>query len=144
MTTKVKKHQKDRHRSGLEVRIAEELNKKKIVYEYEPKDGKLTYEVPSKTCTYTPDFYIRTKTGKEIIVESKGIWDYADRFKHLLIRQQHPHLDIRFVFTRAKQRIRKGSKTTYGDICSGLGRGPFRGIKWKYAEGTIPDEWLKE
>lgn len=140
MTTKPKKHLKDRYRSGLEVKIAEELNKKKIVYEYEPKDGRISYQVPAKSCDYTPDFYIRTKSGKEIIVETKGIWDYADRFKHLLIRQQHPHLDIRFVFTRAKQRIRKGSKTTYADICNGLGRGTFKGITWKFAEGTIPDE----
>lgn len=142
--TRPKKHIKDRYRSGLEVNIAEELNKKKVIYEYEPKDGKVTYQIPSKTCTYTPDFYIRTKSGKEIIVESKGIWDYADRFKHLLIRQQHPNLDIRFVFTRSKQRIRKGSTTTYADICNGLGRGDFRGVKWIFHEATIPDDWLRE
>lgn len=138
------KHNPNRYRSGLECRIATELNAKKTVYTFEPSDGKIEYTVPESYHKYTPDFVIKTKSGKTIIVESKGIWDYADRTKHLLIRQQHPDLDIRFVFTRSKQRIRKGSTTTYGDICEGGGRGAFKGVKWTYADKLIPDEWLQE
>lgn len=49
---------------------------------------------------------------------------------------QHPDLDIRMVFSRAKAPIRKGSKTTYADVCDRLGI--------KYAEKCIPHDWFKE
>lgn len=140
----MKKHNPAEYRSGLEVRVTEELNKLGVNFEFEPKDGKIVYEVPSSIHTYTPDFVIQTRSGKTMIVETKGIWDYADRYKHLLIRQQHPDLDIRFVFTRSKQRIRKGSSTTYADVCEGLGRSPFKGVCWQYADKRIPEEWLDE
>ena len=141
-----KKHLNKTYRSGLEARNIELLDKiPGLKYHYEPPEGKLKYVVPEKVCTYTPDFYITTLgTGKTIIVETKGIWDYEDRFKHYLIRQQHQALDVRFVFTRAKNRISKRSNTTYADICEGNGRPPFKGIKWRYAERTIPVEWLYE
>lgn len=140
----MKRRHRSTYRSGLEDKVAEQLTKKKIPFKYEPSDGKIVYQVPAKECTYTPDFYITTKSGKEIIIESKGIWDYDDRYKHLLIKQQYPHLDIRFVFTRSKSRIRKGSKTTYAQICEGNGRPPFKGVTWPYADKTIPNEWLEE
>jgi hypothetical protein len=140
----MKKRNQATYRSGLEVKVVEQLNKCKATYEFEPNDGKIVYEVPSSIHSYTPDFVIKTKTGKTIIVETKGIWDYADRYKHLLIRQQHPDLDIRFVFTRSKQRIRKGSSTTYADICEGLGRSPFKGVRWIYSDRSIPSSWLEE
>jgi hypothetical protein len=140
----VKRYHKSTYRSGLEDKVAAQLTKKKIPFKYEPLDGKIVYQVPAKECTYTPDFYITTKSGKEIIIESKGIWDYDDRYKHLLIKQQYPHLDIRFVFSRSKSRIRKGSKTTYAEICEGNGRPPFKGVCWPYADKSIPNEWLLE
>ena len=58
-----------------------------------------------------------------------------DRKKHLLIKKQHPDLDIRIVFQSAKGKIRKGSKTTYADFCD------KHGIVW--AEKEIPKSWLK-
>ncbi len=140
----MKKHNPRLYRSGLEMKVAEELKLAKAVYQYEPKDGKIEYVIPETHHKYTPDFVITNPSGKQLIVETKGIWDHADRTKHLLIRQQHPDLDIRFVFTRSKARIRKGSKTTYGDICSGDGRGTFKGVTWLYADKTIPKKWLKE
>ena len=132
------------YRSGLEKDVAQQLKKKKVQYDYEPKWGKLEYTIPAKKATYLPDFYIKTKTGKTIIIECKGIWVYADRLKHLLIRQSHPDLDIRFIFTNPKNKIRKGSKTTYADICDGLGKGPFKGVKWQYAAKKIPTNWFNE
>lgn len=140
----MKKHNRLAYRSGLEIRVTEELNELGIQFEFEPKDGKISYEIPSSIHVYTPDFVIKTKSGKTIIVETKGIWDYEDRRKHLLIRQQHPDLDIRFVFSRSKARIYKGSTTTYADICEGRGRAPFRGVRWQYADKSIPKEWLLE
>lgn len=139
-----RRHNKSTYRSGLEDRTVELLDRIGVEYAYEPKWGKLKYTVPSKECTYTPDFYIKTKSGKEIVIETKGIWDADDRAKHLLIRQTYPDLDLRFVFSNSRAKIRKGSKTTYGDICDGLGRAPFKGVTWKYANRSIPIEWLKE
>lgn len=132
------------YRSGLEKEVAAQLKRTKTSFRYEPKDGKINYTIPAKNATYLPDFYIKTKSGKEIIIEAKGIWVYSDRLKHLLIRQSQPELDIRFVFSNPRSRIRKGSKTTYADICDGKGKGPFKDITWKYATKKIPKEWLNE
>jgi len=140
----MKRKHKSCWRSGLEEGVAKQLDKEKITYDYEPSDGKIVYTIPETEHTYTPDFYITTKSGKTVIIETKGLWDYDDRYKHLLIKQQYPNLDIRFVFTRSKQRIRKGSKTSYADICKGLGRGPFKGITWPFADKHIKRDWLEE
>lgn len=132
-------------RSGLEDRIELQLNKLKVPYRYENVADKLQYIVPATQHSYTPDFVIKTNSGKAIIIEAKGIWDRDDRMKHLYLREQHPELDIRFVFSYSKQRISKGSKTTYRDICEGrFPRKPFKGITWKYADKFIPLEWIKE
>lgn len=131
-----------RFRSKLEKNISDQLKKNQIKFFYE-KD-RLSYTVPSLSRTYIPDFKIVTKSGKEIIIEGKGIWVYEDRYKHLLIKQQYPELDIRFVFSNSKSKIRKGSKTTYADICNGKGRGEFKGYKWLYGDKKIPKEWLEE
>ena len=140
----MKKHNKNLYRSGLEERVAELLTNKNVKYSYEPSDRKIVYTIPESLHKYTPDFILDTASGKEIIVETKGIWDSTDRTKHLLIRQQYPNLDIRFVFTNPRARIRKGSKTTYADICEGRGRGEFKGVCWLYAHKTIPEDWLNE
>ena len=132
------------YRSGLEDKVHEQLTKKKIKFEYEPFDKKIVYTIPESVHKYTPDFVLTTATGKTIYVETKGIWDSDDRKKHLLIRQQHPEIDIRFVFTRSKARIRKGSKTTYACICQGKGRGSFKNVVWLYADKLIPPEWWEE
>lgn len=132
------------YRSKLEEDVATDLNNNKVEFDYEPKWGKLDFVIPAKSSTYLPDFYIKTRSGKTIIVECKGIWVYEDRYKHLLIKRSRPDLDIRFVFSNSKNRIRKGSKTTYADICEGKGRGYFKGVTWKYADKRIPKDWYEE
>lgn len=130
-------------RSKLEEKVASQLELSGVVFLYE--ETSFPYTVPSSNHIYTPDFEIVKKDGKSMFIESKGIWDYEDRYKHLLLRQQSPDLDIRFVFQRATGKIRKGSKTTYASICKGEGRGMFRGITWKYGDsGKIPERWLTE
>lgn len=132
-------------RSKLEVKVAEQMDRYGVQYLYEDKEYTIGYEIPAKLHRYLPDFVINTKAGKLIYIEAKGIWDYSDRFKHLLIKRQRPELDIRFVFQRAKQRIRKGSKTTYRDICEGRGTSLFKDVTWKYSDGGIvPEEWMNE
>lgn len=139
-----KRKQQNDYRSKLEADNAKLLDDLGVKYDFEPLWGKLSYTVPAKDCKYLPDFYVRTKSGKLIIVECKGIWVYEDRFKHLLIRNKKPDLDIRFVFSNSNSKIRKGSSTTYADICNGKGRGIFKGVTWQYADKKIPREWLEE
>ncbi len=117
------------YRSGLEDRISEQLKSLGVDFTYELL--KLKYEV-NETRTYTPDF----KLPNGIIVESKGRFVAADRKKHLLVKQQHPTLDIRFVFSNSKAKISKGSKTSYADWCNKNG--------FTYAEKLIPKEWIDE
>lgn len=118
------------YRSGLEKTNAALLQKagQPVIYE----QYAIPYVVPSRNATYTPDFVL----ANGIIVETKGIFDAADRKKHQLIQEQFPELDIRFVFSNSKSKIYKGSKTTYGDWCEKNGL--------MYADKLIPLEWLKE
>jgi len=69
-------------------------------------------------------------------VETKGRFTLEDRKKHILVRRQHPDLDIRIVFQNPYTKIRKGSKTTYADWAS------KNGILW--ANKEIPDTWIAE
>lgn len=88
-------------RSGLEDDVQKQLTEAGVPFEYETL--KLKYEMPATVHTYTPDF----KLPNGIIIETKGIFDADDRKKHLLVKAQHPDLDIRFVFTNSKQRLTK-------------------------------------
>jgi len=116
------------YRSGLEDRISEQLTSASVSFKYE--EFKIKYEV-HETRTYTPDFEL----PNGIIIESKGRFMPADRKKHLLVKKQHPELDIRFVFSNSRAKITKGSKTSYGDWCEKHG--------FMYADKLIPEEWLK-
>ena len=116
-------------RSGIEVKVAKQLEEAGIKVEYETT--KIRYVQPETKHTYTPDFVL----PNGIIIETKGRFVAADRKKHLLIQKQHPDLDIRFVFQRSQNTINKGSKTTYADWATKNG--------FLYADKEIPDEWLK-
>lgn len=123
-----------RFRSGLERQNAQRLLTAGCQFRYE--EDKVSYLKPAKPSKYLPDFRVITKSGKEIIVETKGRFETQDRQKHLLIKEQHPDLDIRFVFSNSRQRISKTSKTTYGMWCESKG--------FLYADKFIPEEWLNE
>jgi len=132
-----------KYRSGFEQDLHEDLGKcQGIVVKYE--EDVIPYTIPATQNKYHPDFTILTKGGKTIYIEAKGLWIYADRYKHLLLKQQHPELDIRFVFYNQKNKLSKASKTTYQDICEGRGRGQFKGLTWKYSNKKIPKDWLAE
>ncbi len=92
----------------------------------------LRYTIPESVHTYTPDFIL----PNGIIIEAKGLFETADRKKHLLIKEQYPHLDIRFVFQNPKNTLYKGSKTTYADWCQKYG--------YQYATKLIPASWFHE
>ena len=71
-----------------------------------------------------------------ILIESKGLFTPVDRRKHLLIKKQHPNLDIRFVFENSRRKINKISKTTYADWCDRY--------EFQYATKEVPDDWINE
>lgn len=131
-------------KSKLEKTNASFLTEQGTPFLYEPPEGKIEYIVPASKHVYTPDFWIKAKSGKIICVETKGIWEYTDRCKHAWIKKQYPSLDIRFVFTRSAAPTSKGAKQTYADICEGRGRGIFKGLTWPYADKKVPQEWLAE
>lgn len=101
--------------------------------EYET--DKIKYVWPERTASYTPDFKL-PKEGGFFYVETKGRWTVDDRQKHLLIKEQHPDIDIRFVFSNQNAKLYKGSPTTYAQWCEKFG--------FAYANKTIPKEWLEE
>lgn len=125
-----KKHLRAAYRSGLEAAVALALATAKIEAEFETV--KVPYTQPAKHRHYTPDFIL----PNGIVIETKGLFVVEDRQKHVLVKEQHPNLDIRFVFSNANGKLRKGSPTTYADWCSNNG--------FKYANKTIPKEWLTE
>lgn len=117
-------------RSGLEDKVQLDLTARGVPFRYE--EVKLAYSKPATAHRYTPDFLL----PNGLIVETKGIFDVADRQKHELLKAQHPGLDIRFVFSRSKSPIRKGSKTTYADWCAKRG--------FLFADKLIPEAWTAE
>jgi len=121
------------YRSGLEDKLSKQIIAAGLEVQYET--DKISYKVPERQAKYTPDFKL-PKTGGFFYVESKGIWDVADRQKHLLIKEQHPGIDLRFVFSNANNKLYKGSKSTYASFCD------KHRLQW--AHKTIPDEWLSE
>jgi len=117
------------YRSGFENTLGSQLKESKTKFTYETTV--IPYTKPETEHTYTVDFTL----PNGILIEAKGRWVTEDRKKHMLIRAQHPELDIRFVFMNSNGKIRKGSKTTYADFCD------KHGILW--SNKVIPSQWLK-
>ncbi|MEM6746803.1 MAG: endodeoxyribonuclease [Pseudomonadota bacterium] len=138
--------------SGLEKDTGADLAERGIGFLFEPV--RLPYFKPVTHHTYKGDFFLRRDRGvvladafeaqkwfddeafwaDHFLVETKGRFTLKDRQKHLFIQAQHPAVDIRFLFTRSKSPIRKGSKTTYANWCEKNG--------FLYADKVVPDEWF--
>ena len=137
------------YRSKLEKDVAEKLAAAGVEFGYESQN--IRYTVPAREAKYLPDFSFE---GCPIIVEPKGRFggnyegsrgkrmggskDAAvrERQKFILLKEQHPELDIRFIFSRASTPIYPKSKTSYGKWATD------HGFKW--AEKTMPDAWVEE
>jgi|TARA_R100000406_G_scaffold72835_1_gene53156 hypothetical protein len=115
-----------KYRSGLEERIAKLFDKEGVSYLYEC--SKYEYTLTSK---YTPDFFLPSGT----IIEAKGFFRPSDRRKMLAVKEQHPELDIRFVFMR-NNLLSKNSKSTYGDWAE------KHGFQWCIYP-NIPPDWFQ-
>jgi hypothetical protein len=121
------------YRSGLEKTVADQIKKRGLSVKYEDPSSRISFTQPALDRTYTPDFIL----PNNIVVETKGRFTLEDRKKHLWIQEQYgDKLDIRFVFTNSKSKIRKGSKTSYADWCEKHG--------FLYADKLIPEEWFNE
>lgn len=112
-----------------------DCNHQGLPYLYEPDTFKYTPTV--KESNYTPDYRFEKKLGGFMYVEFKGVLDLKTRKLLLDIQKQHPKMDLRLVFKRKENYIRKGSKTTY--------------YKWAVTAGfkvsdtnVMPDSWIKE
>jgi predicted nuclease of restriction endonuclease-like RecB superfamily len=129
---RVRKEWQDKgYASEFEYVNACNLEGRGIPFEYEQE--RVKYQVER---TYTPDFKLLTKSGKTIYIETKGWFQSSDRSKHKKIKEQHPDLDIRFVFQNSSNKLNKQSKTTYAQWCD------KHGFKW--AEALVPKEWVNE
>ena len=79
---------------------------------------------------YTPDFVL----SNGIIIEAKGFFRDDDQRKHRAVREAHPELDIRFVFSNINSRVQM-SKLTCGEWCEKY--------NFQYAQEKIPLEWIE-
>ena len=120
------------YRSGLEARVARQLNESRANWDYE--STKFPYVVER---TYTPDFRILKSNGDYMFIETKGHFTPADRSKSLKVRAQHPEIDLRFIFANAYQKISKNSKTLNYQWAD------QHGFLWS-TNGEIPRPWLYE
>lgn len=120
-------------RSKLEERGAAQIEAHGLDHNYETKV--LPFVVPSRKARYTPDFPIGSKP---IYLEFKGRFrTAAERQKMILVRDQTPGVDIRFVFQNANLPIYKNSPTSHSKWAED------HGFMW-CDKGVIPEHWLKE
>lgn len=127
-------------RSGSEELVAAQLDNAGVDYEYE--STWVHYDVPARRAKYLPDFPVK---DTNIILEVKGRFGgryrgskgAEERQKLILLKEQHPELDIRIIFDRASMPIYKGSKTTYAKWADD------HGFKWA-DKRTVPAAWLAE
>lgn len=96
-------------RSKLETKIADVLNLTDQFWSYE--DTKVDYIVPESSHTYLVDFTL----SNGILLEGKGyLSDYRERNKYVLLKQQHPEIDLRFVFDNPNK-LCGGMKSTHAE-----------------------------
>lgn len=84
---------KVKRRNKFEDRTASYLNTFDIDFKYEAEH--IPYTIKGY---YKSDFTITTKSGRKIIVETKGYFRPEDKRKMAAVKKQHPELDIRILF----------------------------------------------
>lgn len=98
-------------RSKYEAKVAELLTSLGLEWKYEPCS--FTYQPP--VAKYTPDFWVKYPDGTEEYLEVKGYFDPRARVKMLLVKEQHPELNLALHFMRENVKLSKQSKLTYKD-----------------------------
>jgi hypothetical protein len=127
-TKKPKK--KPEFRSKFEKRIARQLKKAGAKFTYERTV--IPYIRNGKVAHYHPDFHV----NRQFFLEGKGyfVGGARDRLKLILVKQQHPDLDLRLVFQDEKLLAAPGM--TYAHWADTMG------IPWS-GGGKVPLEWLQ-
>lgn len=131
-----------RYRSAFEASVAADLAERGVPFQYEATQ--LCYEVPR---VYVVDFdvpggsipkgerVVSTVSAHTVHVEVKGYFPREDRQKLLEAKRANPDRDIRIVFQNPRNKLTKAKRSmTYGQWAD------RHGFKW--AKGSVPDEWL--
>lgn len=127
---------KTQTRSKYETQVLEGLIKNLLGFgvniQYE--GARIPYVVPNKV--YIPDFILTGPYGKKMYIEAKGWFKPSDRAKMKRVRDQHPELDIRFMFQRATNKLGPHRSWDYVYWCE------RENFKW--CENELPTEWVRE
>jgi hypothetical protein len=122
-----------RRRSKLEERFETILQEFGVIYEYEVT--KIPYTIPESYHVYTVDWTVLN--GK--LIETKGyLSDHAERRKYVLLKEQHPELDLRFVFDNPNK-LCGGTKMSHAKWADKYG---FKWCSIKDTEQIL--NWIKE
>lgn len=90
----------------------------------------------SRPNRYYPTFVVTDDEGKRVVIQQKGRFITADRQKLILLKQQHPEIEFRIVFTRSKTRISTMSTTTYAAWCERY--------SFQYCDSVPSKAWISE
>lgn len=132
------------YRSKFEMRIADDMMRRGIAFEYEKELLQYYKKKPMAVCQdcgsgevleehwYNPDFYL-PKQG--IYIEAKGKFTPKDRSKMLAVMEYHLDKDIRMLFMYDNWMTKKKLKK-YGGWCDD------NAIQWAVGD-SVPEEWVK-
>lgn len=122
-----------KRRSKLELKFEEVIKGFDIEYDYEVT--KIPYTVPESNHTYTVDWTLING----LLVETKGyLSDHRERYKYVLLKQQYPDMDLRFVFDNPNK-LCGGTKMTHAKWAEKYGF-PYCSIK----DTAQIEAWIKE
>lgn len=111
-----------KRRSRLEERFEVILKEFDVTYDYEVT--KIPYVIPESNHNYTVDWSLING----IHIETKGyLSEHSERRKYVLIKEQHPNIDLRFVFDNPTK-LCGGTKMTHAAWATKYGF-PWCGIK---------------
>jgi hypothetical protein len=97
----------NKRRSKLETKFEDILKEYKVDYEYEVT--KIPYTIPESKHIYTEDWTFLNG----LLLETNGyLSDHKERYNYVLLKEQHPDLDLRFVFDNPNK-LCGGTKMTH-------------------------------
>ena len=123
--------------SAAEIKCAKDMDNRGICFYYEPE--RWSWNPPPKK--YTVDFKVVRADGSCFYVEYKGYFRTEDKTKMAAIKKQYPEKDIRLVFTYPDKPVEGATVRKDGTKLSNAEWATKNG--YKFAEKTIPDEWLE-